>query len=494
MSNLALMSKGKEVQKYMEEIILYGAGRRCERICRLYSAQNSVKFLYIFDKDRNKVNKELFGIKILDIGEMKEYRNASLCITVGDENTYKEIIDELKNYYGYIPLKLISYDEIMDILYREYIFFALKKQNVDLIKSREHNIVFDCSDGLVLGGIEEWTKGLCEDLADSEEENIHILSDDGFYNLPRRIEEMTDPVIIKKQSVQDNWMNIMDYLVLNLPVILISKHPNAVLEVGGIIRKYVPDQIKIIAVIHGGDECIYRAYDHFMENVDYFVGVSEDIKEALILRGISKERIVAITCPVKCEENLKRSYTLDALQPIRIGYAGRIVTEQKRMDLMLKVIEILEEKKVNYRMEIAGDGEYRAEMENMVKHRCWKRVQFIGKLERAQIPDFWKRQDVYVNIADYEGRSISQLEAMANGAVPVVTRTSGTSEDIQDGVNGYLVEVGGYKKIADRIMDLEAHRNDLEKMGMLSHDVVFSKCGGDAHIEFWKSLIKKYKI
>lgn len=477
----------------MEEVILYGAGKRCERICRLYSAQSSVKLLYIFDKDHNKVNKELFGIKILDIEKIMECRNIPLCITVGDEKVCAEIIDELKNLYGYIPLKLISFDEIMDIMYKEYILSTYKKQNINLIKTQECNIVFDCSDGLVLGGIEEWTKGLCIDLADNKEKNIHILTDDGSYNLPPLIEEMTDPIIIKKQSAQDNWMNIMNYLILSSPVILISKHPNPVLEIGGIIRKYVPDQIKIIAVIHGGDEHIYRAYDRFIENVDYFVGVSEDIREALILRGVSKERISAITCPVKCEKNLTRSYTLDVLQPIRIGYAGRIVTEQKRMDLMLKVIEILEEKKVNYRMEIAGDGEYRTEMEKMIRHRGWKNVQFIGKLDRTHIPDFWRRQDVYVNIADYEGRSITQLEAMVNGAVPVVTQTSGTKEDIQDRENGYLVEVGDYNKMADRIMDLEAHRNKLEKMGMLSYDVVYPKCNGDMHLEFWKNLIKKYK-
>lgn len=472
---------------------MYGAGKRCEQICRLYSAQSSVKLLYIFDKDQSKVDKELFGIQILDVDKIAEFRNASLCITVRDKKIYTEILNELKNLYGYIPLKLISYDEIMDILHREYTSLALKKSNVESNRDREHSIVFDCCDGLVLGGIEEWTKGLCGDLADNDERNIHILTDDGSYRLPNRIEKMTDQVIIKEQSAQDNWMNILHYLISSLPVILISKHPNAVLEIGGLIRKYVPDQMKIIAVIHGGDERIYSAYDRFMADVDYFVGVSEDIKAALTLRGIPEERTAAITCPVKCDENLMRSYTLDALQPIRIGYAGRIETEQKRMDLMLKVIEILEENKVNYRMEIAGDGVYRTEMENVVKHRGWQRVQFIGKLERAQIPDFWKRQDVYVNIADYEGRSISQLEAMANGAVPVATRTSGTGEDIQDGVNGYLVELGDYKEMADRIMYLEAHRNKLGEMGMLSHDVVFPKCDRETHTEFWINLIKECK-
>lgn len=478
----------------MQEVILYGAGKRCERICRLYSTQSSVKPLYIFDKDNSKVNTELFGIKILDVEKIVEYRDIPLCITVGDESAYAEIIDELKDAYGYIPIKLISYDELTDLLYKEYILFALKKKNMDVNKACERNIIFDCSNGLVLGGIEEWTKGLCRDLADNGEKNIHILTDDGSYTLSPLIEKMADRVIVKKQSAQDNRMNVMNYLIDSLPIILISKHPNTVLEIGGIIGRYVPNMIKIIAVIHGGDERIYKAYDRFITNVDYFVGVSEDIKEALILRGVPKDKVAAITCPVKCEKTLSRNYTTDASRPIRIGYAGRIETEQKRMDLMLKAIGILEEKKVNYHMEIAGDGEYRAEMENVISRRGWKNVQFIGTLDRAQMPDFWKRQDVCVNIADYEGRSITQLEAMVNGAVPIVTQTSGTKEDIQDGVNGYLVEVGDYIKMADRVIDLETHRDKLEKMGNMAYAVVFPKCDGDAHTKFWKNLIKNINL
>lgn len=476
----------------MREIILYGAGKRCERICRLYFTQSSVKIAAIFDKEPDKVNKELFGFKIMNLEKIREYQNFSLCITVGDKKVYMDILTELRDLYGYTPVELIAYSEIVDILSRDYVLSALKKRKKNFEKVQEHKIVFDCSNGLSLGGIEEWTKGLCWDLVDSNEKDIHILTDDGSYDVSCLIEKMIDQVIMKQQSASDNLINIINYLIQNLPLTLISSHPNTVLEISSIIKRCVPDQIKIIAVVHGGEERIYRAYERFIPIVDYFVGVSKDIREALISMGASKERAAAITCPVQCEQNLCRNYTVDELQPIRIGYAGRLEIEQKRMDLMLNMLEILEERNVNYLMEFAGDGEYRTEMENVTKNRRWKRVRFIGILDRKQIPDFWTRQDVCVNISDYEGRSITQLEAMANGAVPVVTRTSGTREDIKNGVNGYLVDIGGYKEMVDRIVDLEGHRDKLKEMGMLSHDIVFPKCDRSKHTEFWKKLIKTY--
>lgn len=144
---------------------------------------------------------------------------------------------------------------------------------------------------------------------------------------------------------------------------------------------------------------------------------------------------------------------------------------------MLKVIEELERKGVSYFFEIAGDGFYKAEIEKRVLDAGWdKHVCFIGVLGREWIPAFWRKQDIYVNIADSEGRSISQLEAMANGAVPVVTCTSGTREDISDGENGYLVEIGNYEKIAGRIAYLAEHRELLPDFGQKAHDAIYPKC------------------
>lgn len=99
-------------------------------------------------------------------------------------------------------------------------------------------------------------------------------------------------------------------------------------------------------------------------------------------------------------------------------------------------------------------------------------------------------------MADYEGRSISTLEAMGNGAVPIVTATSGVKEDIIDGLNGYIVPLGDYYTMADRIEYLAQHRSQLFQMGKLAHEVIYPKSSMKKHIEFWKEVfrIKQHRL
>ena len=81
---------------------------------------------------------------------------------------------------------------------------------------------------------------------------------------------------------------------------------------------------------------------------------------------------------------------------------------------------------------------------------------------------------------------------MGNGAVPVVTATSGVKEDITDDENGYIVPIGDYNAMAERIGYLASHRERLRTMGKLAHDVVYPKSRIESHLEFWKGILSSH--
>lgn len=482
--------KGADMMYAGQGIILYGSGRRCAGILPLLQrAQIPVRA--VVDSEQTKWGTLVDHINIKPPSILRECSDAALCITVSDRTAQEQIRMVLQQKYGYDLQREISYVDLeLSALLR------IRKAGIEQAGHTERgkgHIVFDCISGLGLGGIEEWTKGLCTELIGKGFDNLHIFTDTGEYPVPDALLAVVDQVLDRNRfrSRTEVLECIMDYLTDLLPVTVVTGKPKMFLEAADLLKQIAPDQVRLISVIHSEEEHLYRLYDKYAPRTDFFVAVSEDIKQDLVARGIPKERIASITCPVACEGNLERSYTTDRNQPVRIGYAGRIVVTQKRMDLMLKVIEALEDKGVPYVFEIAGDGPYRAEMEEKVAASGWDtHVRFVGLLTRERIPQFWRRQDIGVNIADSEGRSISQLEAMANGAVPVVTCTSGTREDICDGTNGYLVGIGDYGKIADRIAYLAAHRELLSEFGQRAHGAVAPKCRTEMHTQFWETLLR----
>jgi glycosyltransferase involved in cell wall biosynthesis len=66
-------------------------------------------------------------------------------------------------------------------------------------------------------------------------------------------------------------------------------------------------------------------------------------------------------------------------------------------------------------------------------------VRFVGKLSYEDIPHYYVISDVFVSVPIGEALSMSLLEAMACGVVPVVGDLPSTRRWVIDGWNGYLI-------------------------------------------------------
>ena len=95
------------------------------------------------------------------------------------------------------------------------------------------------------------------------------------------------------------------------------------------------------------------------------------------------------------------------------------------------------------RLVVAGDGSLSARLEALARRTLPAgRFEFLGRLAPAEMAGWLARADVYLSASRSDSTSVSLLEAMAAGAVPVVSDLEGNREWVAGGEGARLFPVG----------------------------------------------------
>jgi glycosyltransferase involved in cell wall biosynthesis len=88
-------------------------------------------------------------------------------------------------------------------------------------------------------------------------------------------------------------------------------------------------------------------------------------------------------------------------------------------------------------------------------------VKFLGRIEENHLVKIYGITDFIVLLSRYDPFLLVALEAMASGAIPILSPTTGASEIVRHGENGYIiVDEGGFIELLETIdkIDLESIR------------------------------------
>ena len=129
-------------------------------------------------------------------------------------------------------------------------------------------------------------------------------------------------------------------------------------------------------------------------------------------------------------------------EQVDVIFVGRLIDE-KRVDLLLDAIHMLDGRFPALRCTIIGDGPERAALEQRAERLgLGKRISFAGRVDDARLYAAMKAARVLVMPSAREGFGITVAEAQACGTVPLVARgpMSGASALVRDGLDGLLCD------------------------------------------------------
>ncbi|MFI5456417.1 MAG: glycosyltransferase [Isosphaerales bacterium] len=181
--------------------------------------------------------------------------------------------------------------------------------------------------------------------------------------------------------------------------------------------------------------------------VDFYrrLGVPDD-RLAMIYSGMGAEEP-----PIIDPRAIRASFGFEAEAPL-VLFAGRLA-EQKRVDDLLKALDLLQHVQPDLRTLIAGDGPLRDQLEERAQaYHLDGRVRFLG--HRDDLPRLLAAADLVVLPSAYEGLPNVVLEAMRFRKPVVATAAPGTTEAVIDGQTGLLIPVGNVQLLARAIRDI----------------------------------------
>ncbi|HUW14440.1 MAG TPA: glycosyltransferase [Anaerolineae bacterium] len=135
-----------------------------------------------------------------------------------------------------------------------------------------------------------------------------------------------------------------------------------------------------------------------------------------------------------------------------LGTVARL-TEQKGQRYLLQALADLRLRYPRLFCIFAGEGESRSELESLSRRLgLEEHVTFCGA--RRDVAIMLQGLDLFVLPSLFEGLPLALLEAMAAGIPVVATSVAGSSEVIEDGVNGRLVPPADVPALTEAIADV----------------------------------------
>jgi glycosyltransferase involved in cell wall biosynthesis len=234
----------------------------------------------------------------------------------------------------------------------------------------------------------------------------------------------------------------------------------------------VPSVVFVDAADTPGVESAMRTYVRHLTKVFRFVAehsdglVILDGLQDLALPHVRHDRTVIIpngaTLPVQTANPGSHGPTLELLS------IGRLVL-RKGFREILEALGRVRERRSDFRLRIVGYGRAEDEIRRVLdEHRIAGNVDFVGRVEYAELGRYYLGADAYLFYGDREGSSLAMIEAAAYGLPLIASDHPGNRTYVEHGQSGFLVEHKNPQALADAIVHLLEHREELPVMGQRS--------------------------
>lgn len=347
--------------------------------------------------------------------------------------------------------------------------------------------------GLTIGGVTTWALELANSLS-AAGRDVRIVAHAGYPGhraldgkelvVGRGVEIVHAPSL----SDPSEWHENVRLYGRRLPALLLPNLTAESYAVAAALASVRADELRVAAWNHGDDAYAYACLSYYQAAIHRFVAVSRRCAEQLCARLPSRRGdVLHLPHGVRVPPGGPRPPM--AGRPIRLAYGGRMEQVQKRVFDLLALAGELDRRGVHFELRLVGDGPQSGELRERIAglrsrlHEPRNLIRLEPAVPHGRMREVWTWADVAVQTSGYEGLSLSMIEAMACGCVPVVSRVdSGVCDVVIEGVNGLTFAVGDVAAAAGCVQRLAQDQGRCAALSRAARATVEQQFGFEGYL------------
>jgi glycosyltransferase involved in cell wall biosynthesis len=198
---------------------------------------------------------------------------------------------------------------------------------------------------------------------------------------------------------------------------------------------------------------------YVLNKADLVTTDAEISTQAILNLGIKETKI--IESPMGVDKNLVSAYEKKIFDSSYPKEKKKLVILSNRrlrpvydvITLIKAVPGVIKQAQKRVKFVIVGGGSEKNSLIQLTRNlKVEEYVEFKGELSRKDLIDCYKDSDIYISTSLSDSTSVSLLEAMALGLIPIVTDIPGNREWIEDRKNGFLFPISDHNALAKQII------------------------------------------
>lgn len=230
-------------------------------------------------------------------------------------------------------------------------------------------------------------------------------------------------------------------------------------------RQMIGDRApRLVTTLHGTDINLVGLDESFYEITRFAIQQSDGVTAVSSHLAENTREKFCIDCAVKVIPNFVDTELFTPVRrndQIRAKYARNgefLVGHMSNFRSVKRVLDVIRtfhrmHHKVNARLLLIGGGPDADPARNLAGELGLReRVEFLGL--HNQVPEILPQLDLFLLPSEYESFGLAALEAMSCGVPVVASRVGGVPEVVEDGVSGFLCDLGDVEAMAERSAEI----------------------------------------